>query len=90
MVLNHHDDSQFGIIGESFADKQGEVQRKPSSVSWIGIRQFGVQRLENAPLRRRQQNAKELFILGAFARHVVEAKPMLDRHIHFGELICSQ
>ena len=31
MVANHEDDPQDGIIGESFADKQGEVQRKPSS-----------------------------------------------------------
>lgn len=42
MVTNHHDDRQDGIIGESFADKQGEVQRKPSSVYWTGIRQFGL------------------------------------------------
>ncbi|MCX7420945.1 MAG: DUF6361 family protein [Planctomycetia bacterium] len=42
MVASHHDDRQDGIIGESFADKQGEVQRKPSSVYWTGIRQFGL------------------------------------------------
>lgn len=42
MVANHADDRQGGIIGESFADKQGEVQRKPSSVYWTGIRQFGL------------------------------------------------
>lgn len=42
MVANHEDDPQDGIIGESFADKQGEVQRKPSSVYWTGIRQFGL------------------------------------------------
>jgi len=42
MVANHADDPQNGIIGESFADKQGEVQRKPSSVYWTGIRQFGL------------------------------------------------
>ena len=42
MVANHQDDGQDGIIGESFADKQGEVQRKPSSVYWTGIRQFGL------------------------------------------------
>lgn len=42
MVANHEDDPQDGIIGESFANKQGEVQRKPSSVYWTGIRQFGL------------------------------------------------
>ncbi len=42
MVANHEDDPQGGIIGESFAKKQGEVQRKPSSVYWTGIRQFGL------------------------------------------------
>jgi len=42
MVANHANDRQDGIIGESFADKQGEVQRKPSSVYWTGIRQFGL------------------------------------------------
>ena len=42
MVANHEDDRQIGIIGESFADTQGEVQRKPSSVYWTGIREFGL------------------------------------------------
>ncbi|MDB4500463.1 DUF6361 family protein [bacterium] len=42
MVSNHATDPQGGIIGESFANKQGEVQRKPSSVYWTGIRQFGL------------------------------------------------
>jgi hypothetical protein len=42
MVANHQNDRQDGIIGESFAEKQGEVQRKPSSVYWTGIRQFGL------------------------------------------------
>lgn len=42
MVANHEDDPQSGIIGESFAGKQGEVQRKPSSGYWTGIRQFGL------------------------------------------------
>jgi len=42
MVANHQDDPQDGIIGESFANKQGEVQRKPSSAYWTGIRQFGL------------------------------------------------
>ena len=42
MVASHEDDPQGGIIGESFAQKQGEVQRKPSSVYWTGIRQFGL------------------------------------------------
>ena len=42
MVASHHDDRQDGIIGESFADNQGEVQRKPSSAYWTGIRQFAL------------------------------------------------
>ncbi len=42
MVANHEDDPQGGIIGESFAGKSGEVLRKPSSVYWAGIRQFGL------------------------------------------------
>lgn len=42
MVANHADDPQVGIIGESFAEKQGEVQRKPSSVYWAGLREFGL------------------------------------------------
>jgi hypothetical protein len=42
MVANHEDDPQGGIIGESFAKTQGEVQRKPSSVYWTGIRKFGL------------------------------------------------
>jgi hypothetical protein len=42
MVGNHQDDPQDGIIGESFFNKQGEVQRKPSSAYWTGIRQFGL------------------------------------------------
>ena len=42
LVANHQDDPQDGIIGESFANKQGEVQRKPSSAYWTGIRQFGL------------------------------------------------
>ena len=44
MVANHADDPQDGIIGESFANKSGEVQRKPSSVYWTGLRQFGLVR----------------------------------------------
>lgn len=42
MVANHKDDPQIGIIGESFFNEKGEVQRKPSSVYWTGIRQFGL------------------------------------------------
>lgn len=42
LVENQLDDRQDGIIGESFANKQGEVQRKPSSAYWTGIRQFGL------------------------------------------------
>lgn len=43
-VSNHESDPQPGIIGESFAGKQGEVQRKPSSVYWTGIRLFRIVR----------------------------------------------
>ena len=39
---NHKSDPQNGIIGVSFADKRGEVQRKPSSVYWNGLRVFGL------------------------------------------------
>lgn len=39
---NHKSDPQDGIIGASFAEKQGEVQRKPSSVYWTGLRTFGL------------------------------------------------
>ena len=46
MVENHTNDPQDGIIGESFVNKQGEVQRKPSSVYWTGIRQFGLIRTD--------------------------------------------
>jgi hypothetical protein len=42
LVAKHADDPQEGIIGKSFANKQGEVLRKPSSVYWTGIRQFGL------------------------------------------------
>ncbi len=41
-VKNHADDVQDGIFGKRFIDKQGEVQRKPSSVYWVGFRQFGL------------------------------------------------
>jgi hypothetical protein len=40
MVKNHASDPQSGIIGESFANKKGEVQRKPSSTYWTGLRRF--------------------------------------------------
>ena len=33
---------------------------------------------------------QRIFLLGAFARHVVKAKPMLDRRFYFGELMYSQ
>jgi Family of unknown function (DUF6361) len=46
LVENHADDPQDGIIGERFYNKQGEVQRKPSSAYWVGIRQFGLIRTE--------------------------------------------
>ena len=39
MVANHQDDRQGGIIGESFAEKQGEVQRKPSYKCYPSHRQ---------------------------------------------------
>ncbi|MCD0459561.1 DUF6361 family protein [Roseiconus lacunae] len=42
LARNHNDDPQNGIIGIEFADKPGEVQRKPSSVYWNGIRLFGL------------------------------------------------
>lgn len=65
MVSNHQEDRQNGIIGESFANKQGEVQRKPSSVYWSGIRQFGL--------------IKTNLSLEAFCRGFANpAQPMLD------------
>ena len=42
LARNHKDDPQKGIIGIEFANKPGEVQRKPSSVYWNGIRLFGL------------------------------------------------
>lgn len=42
MVANNDGESGHQIIGASFVDKQGEVLRKPSSVYWTGIRQFGL------------------------------------------------
>lgn len=39
---NHKNDPRVGIIGASFAGKRGEVQRKPSSVYWNGLRTFGL------------------------------------------------
>lgn len=39
---NHKSDPQDGIIGVSFAKKKGEVQRKPSSVYWNGLRIYGL------------------------------------------------
>lgn len=41
---NHQNDPRVGIIGASFAGKRGEVQRKPSSVYWNGLRTFGLVR----------------------------------------------
>jgi hypothetical protein len=46
LVKNHAEHPQDGIIGERFYKKQGEVQRKPSSAYWVGIRQFGLIRTE--------------------------------------------
>jgi hypothetical protein len=42
MVANNSGESGHQIIGASFVGKQGEVLRKPSSVYWTGIRQFGL------------------------------------------------
>lgn len=42
LVANHKDDPQNGIFGLLVAEKHGEVLRKPSSVYWTGIRQFGL------------------------------------------------
>lgn len=42
MVANNAGESGHQIIGASFVGKQGEVLRKPSSVYWTGIRQFGL------------------------------------------------
>ena len=39
---NHINDPQEGIIGASYARKSGEVQRKPSSLYWNGLRTFGL------------------------------------------------
>jgi hypothetical protein len=42
LTRNHRADPQDGIIGKLFAEKRGEVQRKPSSVYWNGLRTFGL------------------------------------------------
>ncbi len=42
LYKNHLSDRQNGIIGVEFAEKPGEVQRKPSSVYWNGLRLFGL------------------------------------------------
>lgn len=39
---NHRGDPQDGIIGVRFVGKRGELQRKPSSVYWTGLRTFGL------------------------------------------------
>ncbi len=41
---NHRQAPQDGIIGVRFVGKKGEVQRKPSSVYWNGLRIFGLVR----------------------------------------------
>lgn len=41
---NHRHSPQDGIIGVRFVGKRGEVQRKPSSVYWTGLRIFGLVR----------------------------------------------
>lgn len=42
LYTNHRTDPQKGIIGVDFAESPGEVQRKPSSVYWNGLRVFGL------------------------------------------------
>lgn len=42
LYTNHRTDPQNGIIGVDFAERPGEVQRKPSSVYWNGLRLFGL------------------------------------------------
>lgn len=42
LYSNHRADLPTGIIGVDFAEKPGEVQRKPSSVYWNGLRLFGL------------------------------------------------
>jgi hypothetical protein len=42
LYTNHRTNPQSGIIGVDFAEKPGEVQRKPSSVYWNGLRLFGL------------------------------------------------
>ncbi|WLD11912.1 DUF6361 family protein [Planctellipticum variicoloris] len=39
---NHRTRPERGIIGVDFVGKKGEVQRKPSSVYWNGLRTFGL------------------------------------------------
>ena len=46
MNQNHKNDPQDGIIGATFVGKRGEVQRKPSSVYWNGLRTFGLIKTE--------------------------------------------
>ena len=46
---NHRSDRQTGIIGVEFAEKPGEVQRKPSSVYWNGLRLFGLVKTRLSP-----------------------------------------
>jgi len=42
LAQNHREERDPGIIGIRFAGKRGEVQRKPSSVYWNGLRTFGL------------------------------------------------
>tara|TARA_R110000772_G_scaffold74498_2_gene162214 strand:- start:26779 stop:28029 length:1251 start_codon:yes stop_codon:yes gene_type:complete len=42
LVKNHEDDDPYGIIGKESLEKG--VARKPSSVYWNGLRQFGIVR----------------------------------------------
>ena len=48
LYTNHRTDPQKGIIGVDFAEKPGEVQRKPSSVYWNGLRLFGLVRTKRS------------------------------------------
>lgn len=40
LVENHRNEPQKGIFGQLAAENHGEVQRKPSSAYWTGIRRF--------------------------------------------------
>ena len=64
LAANHRNDPQTGIIGVDFAEKPGEVQRKPSSVYWNGLRLFGLVRtkLSLAEFLRKFSNPDALLL----------------------------